>query len=397
MTDAAPAVIRVELEPGRDKPAREGHPWIFSGAVRRTSGPLDAPLAHVYSADGQALGQGFWSPESQIRVRLVGPLGRPVDRSFFAARLAEALELRRQVVPPDTTGYRVLNAEGDGVPGWTVDRFGTTLVSQITVAGLDRLAEGAYGALGEAFPGFDILEVNDLPTRRLEGLSTVSRIIAGTPAEVVPFLESGLELSADLADGQKTGYYCDLRDSRRKVERLALGRRVLDLFAHTGAFGLYAARGGAKRITHVESAPRLIERGAALYARNGFPGDVVEWVRADVFQDLRRRTEQYDLLICDPPPLVRRRADLERGARAYKDLNRLALKRIAPGGFFLTFSCSAAVDVKLFRQILFAAAVEAGVRLALLEPLAAAPDHPVSVTHLQGDYLKGWLCVVQGP
>lgn len=397
MTDPAPSVIRVELEPGREKPAREGHPWIFSGAVRRTSGPQDAALAHVYSADGKPLGQGFWSPGSQIRVRLVGPIGPPIDRAFFAARLAEALELRRLVVPPDTTGYRVLNAEGDGLPGWTVDRFGNTLVSQITVAGLDTLAGEAYAALGEAFPGFDILEANDLPTRRFEGLAIENRVIAGDPAAEVPFLESGLELLADLADGQKTGYYCDLRDSRRKTERLAAERRMLDLFAHTGAFGLYAARGGARAITHVESAPRLVERGPAAYARNGFPAELAEWVRADVFQDLRQRTELYDLVICDPPPLVRRRADLERGARAYKDLNRLALKRVAPGGFFLTFSCSAAVDVKLFRQILFAAAVEAGVRLALLEPLAAAPDHPVSVTHLQGDYLKGWLCRVQAP
>lgn len=390
-------VIRVELEPGRDKPAREGHPWIFSGAIRKTSGPPDAPLAHVFAADGQPLGQGFWSPGSQIRVRLVGPLGPAVDRTFFATRLAEALALRKLVVPPDTTGYRVLNAEGDGVPGWTVDRFGDTLVSQITVAGLDRLASEAYGALADEFPGFAIQEINDLPTRRLEALTTDNRTIVGEPATEVPFRESGLELVADLSDGQKTGYYCDLRESRRRAESVAAGRRVLDLFAHTGAFGLYAARGGATTITHVESAPRLVERGAGLYARNGYGADRALWVRADVFQDLRRRSELYDLVICDPPPLVRRRADLERGARAYKDLNRLALKRVAPGGFFFTFSCSAAVDVKLFRQILFAAAVEAGVRLALLEPLAAAPDHPVAVTHLQGEYLKGWLCRVQGP
>lgn len=390
------SVIRVELEPGRDKPAREGHPWIFSGAVRRTTGPQDAAVAHVYGADGSALGQGFWSPTSQIRVRLVGPVGPPLDRTFFAARLAEAIALRRLVVPPDTTGYRVLNAEGDGVPGWTVDRFGDTLVSQITVAGLDQLSAEAYAALTAAFPGFAIQEINDLPARRLEGLPTTNRVIAGEPAQEVPFLESGLELQADLADGQKTGYYCDLRESRRKAERFAAGRRVLDLFAHTGAFGLYAARGGATTITHLESSPRLVERGMALYDRNGFGSDRAAWVRTDVFQDLRRRTETYDLVICDPPPLVRRRADLDRGARAYKDLNRLALKRVAPGGLFFTFSCSAAVDVKLFRQILFAAAVEADVRLALLEPLAAAPDHPVAVTHLQGEYLKGWLCRVQG-
>jgi 23S rRNA (cytosine1962-C5)-methyltransferase len=216
------------------------------------------------------------------------------------------------------------------------------------------------------------------------------------PAEA-SFTESGLAFTAELAGGQKTGFYCDQRDNRRLAESLAGGRSVLDLFAHAGAFGVYAMRGGAARVTHVESSPRLRERGLRCYESNGLDADRVEWVRANVFEDLRERTETYGLVICDPPPLVRKRPDLDSAARAYKDLNRLALQRVAPGGFLLTFSCSGAVDTKLFRQIFFAAAVEAGVRVALLRPLAAAPDHPVAVTHPQGEYLKGWLASVAGP
>ncbi|HEX9944320.1 MAG TPA: class I SAM-dependent rRNA methyltransferase [Thermoanaerobaculia bacterium] len=319
------------------------------------------------------------------------------DRRFFAERIAEAAALRQAVLPPETTGFRLLNAEGDGVPGWTVDRFGDVLVSQITAAGLEAVREDAYAALAEAVPGTAIVQSNDVPVRRAEGLSfTGDERIAGEPPAEVRFTESGLLFTAEPSGGQKTGFYCDQRENRRRAERLAGGRSALDLFAHTGAFGLYALRGGATRVVLVESSARLIERGREHVTRNGFDPGRAEWVKANVFEDLRQREETYGLVVCDPPPLVRKRPDLDAAARAYKDLNRLALLRVAPGGFLLTFSCSGAVDAKLFRQIFFAAAVEARVRVDLLEPLAAAPDHPVAITHPQGEYLKGWLAWVRG-
>ena len=175
---------------------------------------------------------------------------------------------------------------------------------------------------------------------------------------------------------------------------------MLDLFSHSGAFSLYALRGRARTVTAVESAGRLHTLGQRLVIENHLDPGRTEFVTADVFEDLRRRAERremYDLVVCDPPPLAKRRTHLDKAARAYKDLNRLALGRLAPGGLLLTFSCSGAIDAKLFRQILFAAAVEARVDLALLAPLAAAVDHPVSVFHPQGEYLKGWLGVVRGP
>lgn len=385
----------IRLKPGRDKALKQGHPWLFSGAVASEDGPPDAPLAVVEDAEGRPLGTGFYSPHSQIRVRLLAGPDEDLDRAFFARRLAEAAALRHSVVPPETTAYRVLNAEGDGVPGWTVDRYGDVLVSQVTVAGLERLRGEAYAALSELFPEAAILQSNGVRARREEKLPKDDEIVHGEPGAEARFTESGLSFTADLGAGQKTGFYCDQRDNRRRAERLAGGRTVLDLFAHTGAFGLYALRGGAVSVTAVESSERLIERGREHQRLNGVDDGAVDWVRDNVFEDLRRREERYGLVVCDPPPLVARRSHLERGARAYKDLNRLALGRVEPGGFYLTFSCSAAVDSKLFRQVLFSAAVEAGVRLALLEPLGAAPDHPVSVTHLQGEYLKGWLCTVR--
>lgn len=390
----------VHLKPGRDKAVREGHPWVFSGAIDKVRGPAGSPLAEVYAGNGEPLGLGFYSPLSQIRVRMLGPGAKAADRAWFGARLASAAALRKALLPPPpeiTNGYRVLNAEGDGVPGWTVDVFGDALVSQITVAGLEAVRAEAYAALAEAFPGLPILQANDVPSRKAEGLPLEDEVIAGEPPAEAAFQEAGLHFLADLAGGQKTGFYCDQRENRRLAGRMAAGRAVLDLFAHSGAFGLHALRGGATKVTFVESAARLLDRGRRHCEMNGVDpdGEQAEWVQANVFQDLRQRQETYGLVICDPPPLVRKRPDLDAAARAYKDLNRLAFQRVSPGGFLLTFTCSGAVDAKLFRQILFAAAVEAGVDAALLAPLGAAPDHPVAITHPQGEYLKGWLIGVR--
>lgn len=395
----SPAERRIVLLPGRDKAVREGHPWLFSGAVARAEGPEEAPLARVFDARGEPLGVGLYSPRSQIRVRMLSrePEAR-IDRAFFAGRLAEAAALRRAVLPLETTGYRAVNAEGDGLPGWTVDRYGDALVSQVTAAGLEALRGEAYAALLEAFPGCAVLQANDVPARRAEGLPAGDEVVAGEPPAEARFEESGLAFTADLAGGQKTGFYCDQRENRRLALRLAGGRSVLDLFAHTGAFGVYALRGGASRVVHVESSARSIERGRRHLEMNGLGADGrAEWVKANVFEHLRADEESYGMVVCDPPPLVKKRADLHAAARAYKDLNRLALSRLAPGGLLLTFTCSGAVDAKLFRQILFAAAVEAGVRVGLLAPLGAAPDHPVAITHPQGEYLRGWLATVAGP
>jgi len=390
---SAPLLVR--LRPGREKPWLQGHPWLYSGAIAAVEGDAEAALARVVASDGRDLGVGFWNPRSQVRVRGLGAGWTAADVAYFAARLERAAELRRAVVPPETTGYRVLNAEGDGVPGWTIDRFADVLVSQVTCAGLEGSRTSAYAALRAAFPGAAVVQANRLPARRLEELAQADEVIAGQPPPEVEFRERGLRFLAQPLGGQKTGFYCDQRDNRALAERLAAGRSMLDLFAHAGACAVAALRGGATRVTAVESGGGLEDRARRQLELNRLAAERFEWVRADVFEDLRVRTERYGLVVCDPPPLARRQSDVERAARAYKDLNRLALGRVESGGFLLTFSCSGAVDAKLFRQVLFAAATEAGVEAALLQPLAAAPDHPVGIAHPEGEYLKGWWVAVR--
>ena len=382
---------RVRLKPGREKAVIQGHPWLFSGAIAAEEGPADAPLAQVLGADGRLLGVGFHSPKSQIRVRLASRDADDLDRAFFARRLRDAADLRQRVVGADTTGYRLLNAEGDGVPGWMVDRFGAVLVSQITVWGLEALRGEAYAALADAHPDLAILQVNGLGARRAEALPDADdEWVRGAPRPAVDFRECGLRFTADLAGGQKTGFYCDQRENRRLAGRLAAGRSVLDLFAHSGAFAVHALAGGAAAARLVESSAPLRDRALGHIAANELDASRVDWVTANAFEFLRQDRERYGLVVCDPPPLARRRGDVDRAARAYKDVNRLALERLEPGGFLLTFSCSGAVDATLFRQILFAAAVEAGVSAQLLQPLSAGADHPVAVAHREGEYLKGW-------
>jgi 23S rRNA (cytosine1962-C5)-methyltransferase len=381
----------LRLRADRGYAVRKGHPWVFSGAVRSDTGVDDAAIARVESDRGEFLGLGFYSRESQIRARLLE--GETVWRGeeFFTDRVVAAQRLRRCVIGPDTTGYRLINAEGDGVPGWTVDRFGDVLVSQITSAGLEKVREAAYAALAGLLPECSVLQSNDLPSRRLEGLGLEDREVAGRPPSVARFAEHGLLLEADLAGGQKTGYYCDQRENRLLAARVAQGARVLDLFTHSGGFALHAARGGAARVVAVDSSQAALDRLDVHARLNRL--SAIEARRADVFEFLRQAEGEFDIVICDPPPLARRRADVERAARAYKDVSRLAMKRLAPGGQLFTFTCSGAVDATLFRQILVAAAHEAGIALSWLKPLAAGPDHPIAAGHPEGEYLKGWWCV----
>lgn len=350
------------------------------------------------AADGTFLARGFSSPSSPIVARWWTFEDRPVDEELVAARVLAAVALRERVVPPATDGYRVIHAEGDFLPGLIVDRYGALLVVQATTEGTERARPLWLPPLRAAFPGATIVQKNDLPTRLAEGLPTEDELLEGTALQPhALFSERGLSYRAEIGSGQKTGFFLDQRENRALVGSIARGRRVLNLFSYSGAFGVAALAGGAARVTQVDISSSALEAASENHLLNGQPvtglESRVEFVTADVFEDLRARvaaSESWDLIVTDPPAFARKSADVDRACRGYKDINRLAMKLLAPGGTLLACSCSGPVDAALFQKVLFGASLDAGVPVRLLERRGAGPDHPVSIDCPEGEYLKAF-------
>lgn len=386
------------LARGREAASRRRHPWLFSGSLARDAAPAGGPV-EVRDAGGAYVGRGFGSPSAPIAVRLWTFEDRPLDDALVASRLDGAVALRALVVPPETDGYRVVNAEGDFLPGLVVDRYGGVVVVQATTEGTERARDLWLPALGARFPGATILQRNDLASRKGEGLPLEDEVLSGGPLPArAAFRERGLRFVAELSGGQKTGFFLDQRENRHLVRGLAGGRRVLNLFSYSGAFGVAALAGGASRVVHVDASGPALALARENHRANGQGADEREapaaTVEADVFEDLRARAaagETWDLVVTDPPAFAKRRSDVDRACRGYKDVNRLALKLLAPGGLLLACSCSGPVDADLFQKVLFAAALDAGREVRLLEKRGAGPDHPVSIDCPEGEYLKAFL------
>jgi 23S rRNA (cytosine1962-C5)-methyltransferase len=353
----------------------------------------------IRESDGRFVGRGFASPSSPIAARVWTFEDLPLDAALVSGRLRAAAALRAAVVPPGTDGYRLVNAEGDFLPGLVVDRYGDVLSVQATTEGTERARELWLPALAEQQPGATILQRNDLASRKGEGLPLEDEVLAGGPVPArAPFRERGLNFVAELAGGQKTGFFLDQRENRHLVRGLSAGRRVLNLFSYSGAFGVAALAGGASRVVHVDVSAAALALARENHRANGQsvdePGAPAETVCADVFEDLRARAaagETWDLVVTDPPAFAKRRGDVDRACRGYKDVNRLALQLLAPGGFLLACSCSGPVDADLFQKVLFAAALDARCEARLLEKRGAGPDHPVSIDCPEGEYLKAFL------
>ncbi|HEY3351470.1 MAG TPA: class I SAM-dependent rRNA methyltransferase [Thermoanaerobaculia bacterium] len=386
------------LARGREAAAKRRHPWLFSGSLARGA-PVPGGAVDLRDADGRYVGRGFASPSSPIAARVWTFEDRPLDAELVGGRLDTAARLRAAVVPPDTDGYRLVNAEGDFLPGLVVDRYGGVLSVQATTEGTERARDLWLPALAERFPGATIVQRNDLPSRKGEGLPLEDEILLGGPVPArAAFRERGLNFVAELAGGQKTGFFLDQRENRHVVCGLAAGRSVLNLFSYSGAFGVAALAGGASRVVHVDVSRPALDLARENHRANGQgvdePGAPAETVCADVFEDLRVRVaagETWDLVVTDPPAFAKRRGDVDRACRGYKDVNRLAIKLLAPGGFLLACSCSGPVNADLFQKVLFSAALDAGREVRLLAKRGAGPDHPVSIDCPEGEYLKAFL------
>ncbi len=390
----------VYLHPGKEKPVLGLHPWIFSGAIARVEGAVaGGDLVEVADARGRWLARGYYNPQSQIVVRLLTwDAAEAVDESFWRRRLAAAAALREALsLTSVTNAYRLIHAESDRLPGLVVDRYGDWLVVQFLTLGVEARRELLLRLLAEQFAPAGIVERSDVSVRRQEGLPLRGGVVWGEapPAELA-VEEHGLRFVVDLLGGQKTGFYLDQRENRRIVAAHARGRRVLNAFSFTGAFGLYALAAGAEHVTNVDSSYEALTCAEATLRLNGFdPDRQADAICGDVFQvlrDLRNRGERYDLVILDPPKFARSKAELDGAARGYKDINLLGLQLLNPGGILATFSCSGLVTAELFQKIVYGASVDAGRPVQVLARLGQGPDHPLLLSFPEGEYLKGLLC-----
>ena len=379
----------IKLKPKEGRRARAGAPWIFSNEVQMDAGAKalsPGSVVNVEFDDGQPLGTGYFNSKSLIAVRLLEPKpDTTIGTGFFVRRIERALKLREALYPGPF--YRLLHAEGDGVPGLTLDRFGDTVTVQTNTAGMEALIEPLLTALEKTFAPKTVILRNDAPARALEGLDEYVRAAKGEAGRIA-VEENGVRYFADLASGQKTGWYYDQRDNRAFMAGLARGKSVLDAYSYTGGFGLAAAKAGAKETICLDSSAPALALADESAAANGVS---IKAVKADVFEELERLAaakETFDIVIADPPPFVRARKDLEPGAKAYRKLARLAASVTAPGGFLLLASCSHNIPMERFAAECAAGLSRAERRGALIRQAGAGADHPVHPMLPETAYLK---------
>ncbi len=386
----------LKLHTNREKSVRNRHPWIFSGAIAHWPRDLeDGGLAAVSAANGEPLGYTYVNRRCSIAARMIA-FGDTDPYTALRDNLTRAVAFRRKHFNPDqTNAVRLVNGEGDMLPGLIVDEYADVLVLQISTLGMERLKPFILETLVGLTHPRAVYEKSDVAARYEEGLTDFAGLLYGRDFGPLVVTEHGLRFHVDIKHGQKTGLFLDQRDMRALVQSLAAGRRVLNGFAYTGGFSLYAHRGRAQQVVSVDSSGGALKLAQSNHALNGFSVSDDDFVEADMFAYLRQLdAAAFDFIILDPPALARKREDMIRAGRAYKDLNRLAIAKVAPGGLVLTCSCSHFVDEKLFRQIVFQAACEAGRQVRILHRHRQALDHPVSVFHPEGSYLKSLLLSV---
>jgi len=385
----------VILKPGREKAIRNRHHWIFSGAIKSMPDFENGSILPVQSAGGEMLGYAYFNRKASIIGRMVSFGDMPAEDAILQ-NFENAIELRQRCFKPAVTNaYRLINAEGDFIPGLVADLYDDVLVLQVGTLGIDKLKPLILDIFMKRLKPRSIYEKSDLPSRREEGLKDYEATLYGEPVKQVQIREEGLPFLVNITGSQKTGFYLDQREMRELVREQAAGRRVLNAFAYTGAFSVYAAKGGATQVDSVESSESAVNLARENFKLNGIPARAGSFFTADVFEFLRRPELDYDFIILDPPAFAKKKSDVVPACRGYKDINRLSIQKVQPEGLVLTFSCSRFVDEKLFQQVVFEAALEAGRRVQILQKYRQPFDHPVNIYHPETEYLKGFLLYIK--
>ncbi len=391
-------MIDLILLPGKEKSLQRFHPWIYSGAVSSVNGQAEnGETIRVINSSGDFLAWAAYSHLSKIRARVWSwEREESIDRMFFRDRLASAIALRANT--DLSCAVRLVYAEADNIPGLIIDRYGDALVIQFLSAGAEYWRQTIAELAMELTGATRVFERSDIEARRLEGLTDRSGLIMGDNSRsTVEFLENGAKFEVDIIAGQKTGFYLDQSKNRLIMRGYSSGCDALDCFCYTGGFTVNLLMGGAQSVLAVDSSANALAQAQKHVCMNYLDPSIVEFKEADVFRflrELRDRNRSFDLIILDPPKFAYHTSQIERAARAYKDINLLAFKLLRPGGKLATFSCSGAVDEALFQKIVAGAAVDARVHAQIVEHFHQAQDHPIALAYPESAYLKGLLVKV---
>lgn len=425
----------IKLKPGREVPLLAGHPWVFSMGIEGVPEVTAGGLVEVVSSSGEFVGIGTYHPANTIRVRMVSRKREKVDAHFFRKRFTYLLEAKKRILPPDTDGFRLAHADADGMPGLVVDLYADVAVFQVHTAGMEPFRELIVEALSN-LPGIrSVVERSDVEARRMERLPLREpAVLAGRVEGPVTFKEGGMVMRADPLKGQKTGFFLDQREARQWVRETTQGRRVVNLFSYSCAFGVAAKLGGAEEVLNVDVSERALTVGAEMFRENGIAPETrgVGFLRMDVFEYLERETGSFPVpsvtttdprplpvvgkpaehdmrgktdlladvratsprtsgplyLICDPPAFAKSRKDLESAVKAYERLNTLCFSLLRTGDLFLTSSCSGMVSLEQFLEILRLSVGRAGKEARILRILGQAADHTRTLAFPEGAYLK---------
>jgi 23S rRNA (cytosine1962-C5)-methyltransferase len=398
MKGQGPALI---LKPGREKALLRRHPWIFSGAVKEVVGrPGNGDVIPVLSSKNEFLAHIAYSQFSQITGRVWSFLETDqIDTNFIRGRISKSLQLREALgLEGDTNAIRLVHAESDGLPGLIVDRYGDVLVVQYLSAGVEVWRQQIAEILLELSGASAVFERSDAEVRALEGLEERIGLVAGSPfSDPVIIEEHGIKFRVSIKSGHKTGFYLDQRRNRLAFQQFTHGKDVLDCFSYSGGFSLNALAGGAKSVTAVDESAEALRILEENLEDNSLKTDKADTIQADVFKQLRKFRDEgrdFDLIVLDPPKFAPTKAQAQKAARGYKDINLLAFKLLRPGGILFTFSCSGGVDGDLFQKIVAGAALDAGVDAGIIRRMAQDGDHPVALNFPEGEYLKGLVCRV---
>ncbi len=391
-------MIKVILKPNKEQSLQRFHPWVFSGAIKKIEGvPFEGEVVEVYSADNRFLAIGHYQLGS-ITVRIINFNQEPVDYLFWKNKIDSSLELRKSLClteNPYTNVYRLINAEGDGLPGLVIDIYNRTAVIQVHSAGMQLSLDVITKALTEVYNG-KIEAVYSKSAGNSAGKNKQTETDSWLYGQCDNFevLEFGNKFIVDWKEGQKTGFFIDQRDNRKLLESYSKDKTVLNCFSYTGGFSVYAVKGGAKVVHSVDSSEKAIELANRNISLNCADAPHQGYVM-DVFEYLNRTDIVYDLIILDPPAFAKHKSALSNALQGYKRLNAKAIAQINKGGILFTFSCSQAVSREQFRQAVFSAATVAKRNVKILHQLFQPPDHPVSIYHPEGEYLKGLVLYVE--